>query len=127
MNVVIYTVEMEPITIIDLPISLLRKAYEWGTVRVAVEIPFAICSKNEPDNPWLVETPIVDLKFERLITRFNGHPIESWIVTTRNEEWAMALKPSWLPGQQKIVNKYEQNIKILNELLVVSLRGMFGE
>lgn len=121
MNVVIYTDDLEPITIIDLPIDFCRMGYERRFVRVAVPMPISVMLETDPLS---LEVHIVTLKFDKLMKRNKqGQVIESWIITTDDEVLALKLKPSWLPGQRGAINDYERAIDSLSNALLSTLRG----
>lgn len=121
MNVVIYTDDLEPITIIDLPIDFCRMGYERRFVRVAVMMPISVMLETDP---MLLEDYIVTLKFDKLKkSNKRGEMIESWIITTDDEVLALKLKPSWLPGQRGAINDYERVIDSLSNALLSTLRG----
>lgn len=127
MRVVIYTEEMEPITIIDLPLDLLRMGYERRYVRVPVPTPVPIslnCNKAYPKIDD-IQFYVVELQFDLLVTigKF-GKRVESWIITTGDKVQALRLKPSWLPGQQAEINRYNETINVLTEALVSALKGI---
>lgn len=125
MNVVIYTDDLEPITIIDLPIDFCRMGYERRFVRVAVPMPISVMLETDP---LLLEDHIVTLKFDKLKKRNKqGQVIESWIITTDDEVLALKLKPAWLPGQRGAINDYERIIESLSTALFSTLRGSLGD
>ena len=125
MNVVIYTDELEPITIIDLPIDFCRMGYQRRFVRVAVPMPISVMLETDP---LLLEDHIVTLKFDKLRKRNKqGQVIESWIITTDDEVLALKLKPAWLPGQRGAINDYERIIESLSTALFSTLRGSLGD
>jgi hypothetical protein len=124
-NVVIYTDDLEPITIIDLPIDFCRMGYERRFVRVAVPMPISVMLETDP---LLLENHIVTLKFDKLKkSNKRGEIIESWIITTDDEVLALKLKPGWLPGQRGAINDYERIIESLSTALFSTLRGSLGD
>lgn len=125
MNVVIYTDDLEPITIIDLPIDFCRMGYERRFVRVAVPMPISVMLETDP---LPLEDHIVTLKFDKLKKRNKqGQVIESWIITTDDEVLALKLKPAWLPGQRSEINDYERTIESLSSALFSTFRGFLGD
>lgn len=125
MNVVIYTDDLEPITIIDLPIDFLRMGYERRFVRVAVPMPISVMIELDPLDS---DCHIVTLVFHKLNKRNkHGQLIESWIITTDDEVLALKLKPGWLPGQRGAINNYERIIDSLSTALLSTLRGSLGD
>lgn len=124
MKTVIYTEDMEPITIIDLPLDLIEigEAHQYINVPVPIKLDRSFFN---PADPITEVYRVVTLRFERL-KRFNSlnRLIETHIVTTNHDEFALALTPSWLPGQQCMVNEYEGHVKELQNVLLNVLRGM---
>lgn len=123
MNVVLYTRDMEPITIIDLPMWALDHGERLGGVNVAV----MDATQLEPVNPTDPVPPanfaIVRMAFHRL--RF--YDKQSWIITVDNDELALKLKPSWLPGQRGAINEYQRITSELSRVLLdVLARGLEG-
>ncbi|CAN7342720.1 hypothetical protein LJR074_001953 [Acidovorax sp. LjRoot74] len=120
MKVVLYTQDMEPITVFDLPMRALELggALRYVDVAVVEEIslspPGRVAAMHEPTMHK------VTLEFHKL--RMPGG-VESWIVTTRDEALALRLRPSWLPGQRGAINQYEQRIRTLSEGLLAALSG----
>ena len=117
MNVVIYTEDFEPITVIDLPVWLLEQMEKVGAVRVAVMKPPSIMLTTEPidyDPP-----PIVTIYCEKM--RWKDGTTKP-ILITYDEELALTLRPEWLPGQQGAINNYKQVIRTLTDNLVRAMR-----
>lgn len=101
MNVIIYTTDFEPITVIDLPRSVLDKIEQQGGIKLSLGLP-----ENNP--------PICTLVM--LTVRWvNGE--EKHILVTRDEETALLLKPDWLPGQRGVYNMLYNHIKQLTKRL----------
>lgn len=118
MNIVLYTRDMEPITIIDLPMWAIEMGESQRFVRVAVPMrPMTSCPLNEP---MRLRCRKVDLEFHKMI---NMNRRTSWFVTVHDEETALMLTPSWLPGQRGAINKYERGIKDLSSMLLMALQG----
>lgn len=118
MNIVLYTHDMEPITIINLPLSAIEFGESQRFVSVAVPMkPRTSCLPNEPID---VRYRKVELEFHKII---NMNRRTSWFVTVQDEETALMLTPSWLPGQRGAINKYERDIKDLSSMLLKALRG----
>lgn len=122
MNIVLYTMDMEPITIIDLPMWAIELGEKHGTVAVGVYLPFSATPMDNAD-PITSSYWVVYLKFHPM--RF--YEKKSWLITVDNEELALKLKPSWLPGQQKAINDYERDVKNLSMALLQALSGLAGE
>ena len=109
MNVVIYTVNLEPITVMDLPLWLLEKLEKQGSVRIAIRIG---------DQP-LVNPDTVAIYCEKL--RWRDGTTKT-ILVTPDEELALTLKPEWLPGQQATVQSYKNYISDLTDKLIRAMR-----
>lgn len=99
MNVVIYSTDIEPITVLDLPVDLLNRAAVEGKIKLRIK------GENTPyGNQDCV------LKHAQLAAT-DGSYID--ILVTEDETAAMLAKPSWLPGQQGQVGFYKAKIKSL--------------
>jgi hypothetical protein len=98
MRVVLYTNDMEPITVIDLSETAARYLKLYNHVRLPVmeRIPFTPFSGG--DIPMSYKT--VDIYAELL--RRNG--VETLMLFTNDEENALLLKSTFLAGQQREVN-----------------------
>lgn len=126
MNVVIYTKDMEPITVIDLPPAMIRFGQERHFLRVPVQVP--VPAYLPPG--WSVDDAVVDSAVIRTVAlEFSELRMPdgktSCIVVTHDEEFALALRPAWLPGQRGAINDYERSIRKLGDALLQALsRGM---
>lgn len=78
---IIYSQEWEPITCIELPHDVWQQALKTGGV---------------------------NLKLDDLVCRVSLTPINAStrLLQTRDEEVALKLPPTWLPGQQATINQY---------------------
>ncbi len=123
MNVVLYTRDMEPITVIDLPMWALEAGDRCGMVALQV-IPPVSLKPLDPGVPIpMLETRAVWLEFHRIRLRDS----QSWIVTVNDDELALTLKPSWLPGQRAKINQYEDSTRRLSAMLLDALaKGLGG-
>ena len=122
MNIVLYTNEFEPITVLDLPQWLLDQLERQGAIRVAVQDPVRvnITKDQEWSEPWMVpELKVVTIYCERL--RWKDGTTKPVLVTP-DEELALTLKPEWLPGQRQRVQSYQQAIRGLTDSLVRAMR-----
>lgn len=117
MNVVIYTEDFEPITVIDLPVWLLEQMEKQGAVRVAVMRPPQLAPAELPGD--FEAPPIVTIYCEKL--RWKDGTTKP-ILITYDEELAMSLRPEWLPGQRGAINSYKQVIRGLTDQLVKAMR-----
>lgn len=121
MNVVIYTQDMEPITIIDLPLAAIQFGLKRQFLMLPVPIPFQMIQDGGARIDDLVIRTVA-LEFNELRMP-NGQT--SWIVVTQDEEVALMLRPAWLPGQRGAINDYEGVIRRLRDaLLLAVVRGM---
>lgn len=117
MNVVLYTHDFEPITVIDLPLWLLEQMERVGSVRVAVLEPPRVAKATEPVTDY--QPKIVTIYCEKL--RWKDGKTKPILVTS-DEELALMLRPEWLPGQQQAVNSYKAVIRGLTDQLVRAMR-----
>jgi hypothetical protein len=117
MNVVLYTTDLEPITILDLPLWLLEQLEKQGAVRIAVMKPPSI---DFDENISIFKMPeTVTVYCERLRWRDNTTKL---VLITPDEELALSLKPEWLPGQRAQVQSYQKAIRHLTEQLIRVMR-----
>jgi hypothetical protein len=121
MNVVLYTIDLEPITILDLPVWLLEQLEKEGAIRIAVLKPPGwtgeVNSQTPIDKIGGVDT--VTVYCERLRWRDNTL---KFILITPDEELALSLKPEWLPGQRASIQGYQQAIQHLTQQLIKAMR-----
>ena len=120
MNVVLYTTEMEPITILDLPVWLLKQLDEQGAVKIAVLRPveWTEADSQQPiDKIGGIDT--VTVYCEKLRWRDNTTKL---ILVTPDEELALILRPEWLPGQRASIQGYQKAIQHLTEQLIKAMR-----
>ena len=117
MNVVLYTQDFEPITVLDLPTWLLEQLERQGAVRVAVLRPLQVGTQVAVGS---VEGPeVVTIYCERL--KWKDGTVKP-ILITHDEELALTLKPEWLPGQRQRIQSYHQAIRVLTDNLVKAMR-----
>ena len=107
MRVVLYTMDFEPITVLELPLWLLDQLERQGQVRVAVPPRLQDILKAAEQDVTMPQMDIVDIYCERL--KWKDGSIKT-ILMTPNDELALALRPDWLPGQQQAINWYKQTI-----------------
>lgn len=118
MNIVLYTSDFEPITVLNLPVWLLEQLEQVGQVRVAVMEPVKLQAAPELQDT-IPELKTVAIRCEKL--RWRDGSLKP-ILITDDEELAMILKPEWLPGQRASINGYKQAIRTLTDQLVRALR-----
>jgi hypothetical protein len=119
MNIVLYTHDFEPITVIDLPMWLLEALERDGAIKVAVKRPItpdfvakvAVGSVEGPET--------VTIEAKRL--RWHDGSIKP-IYVTKDEVLALTLKPEWLPGQVLQVQNFQSAIGWLGKELKHQLR-----
>jgi len=104
-NVVVYTTDFEPITVIDLPRQVLDKIEQTGGIKLAL-------GSGETDIADMPKCTLIMCK----IRWYNGE--EKVILVTKDEELALQLKPDWLPGQRGIYNLLYNQIKTLTKRLI---------
>lgn len=117
MNVVLYTPDLEPITILDLPLWLLEQLEKQGAVRIAVLKPPRWVDGSEAVTFDMPET--VTVYCERLRWKDGSTKI---ILITPDDELALTLKPEWLPGQRAAVQGYQKVIRHLTDQLIKAMR-----
>jgi len=114
MNIILYTHDFEPITVVDLPHWLLEAVERDGAVKVAVKRPItpdfiervAVGSVEGPET--------VTIQARRL--RWPDGTIKP-IYVTNDEVLALTLKPEWLPGQRMQVQNFQEAISWLSSHL----------
>lgn len=107
MNIILYTHDFEPITVVDLPHWLLEAVEREGAVKVAVKRPItpdfiekvAVGSVEGPET--------VTIQARRL--RWPDGTVKP-IYVTNDEVLALTLKPEWLPGQRMQVQNFQEAI-----------------
>ena len=119
MNVVLYTHNFEPITILDLPIWLLEQVEKHGAVKVAVMRPLQLDNTGTIAVGSVEGNNVVTIYCERL--RWKDGTVKPVLVTD-DEELALTLKPEWLPGQRQRVQSYQKAIRGLTDSLVRAMR-----
>lgn len=119
MNVVLYTQDFEPITILDLPTWLLEQLERQGSVRVAVLKPLQISADTKVAVGSLEGPEVVTIYCERL--RWRDGTVKP-VLITYDEELAMTLRPEWLPGQRAAVQGYQKAIRQLTTNLIRAMR-----
>lgn len=99
MILVLHNIHLEPITVIDLPSEVYEKLLETGIVKLQLS--------SDQNGGRYVNLAKLDI----------GAPEEKngCIYVVDNEEIALAFKPHWLPGQQILINCYQEIIKKLQK------------
>ena len=120
MNVVLYTDDFEPITVLDLPLWLLEQLERQGEVRVAVLRPVQFKELTNQVPVGSVEGPeVVTIYCEKL--RWKDGTTKP-ILVTYDEELALSLRPDWLPGQRQVIQSYQAALRHLTEQLIKAMR-----
>lgn len=118
MNVVLYTKDFEPITILDLPIWLLEALERQGGVRLAVQEPLTDITMQA--DPSILHQPKVCTLYCQKLRWMDG--TTKVIVVTPDEELALMLRPDWLPGQRGTINVYKDRVRFLTKKLIEVMR-----
>jgi hypothetical protein len=113
MNIVLYSSDFEPITILELPMWLLDQLERHGVIRIAVSEPPEL--DEEEAKRYLIEPKTVTIYCDRLKWRDGS---TKTILVTDDEELALILRPTWLPGQTASINGYKAMIRRLTEQLI---------
>jgi hypothetical protein len=103
MNIVLYTTDFEPITVLDLPNHVL----EHLETHTRVRIPILDNSGNRGPRNIVLELDY--------ITWLDS--TKKPVILTHDLELALELLPEWLPGQRAQVNQWQQHIDQLKQLL----------
>jgi hypothetical protein len=110
MNVILYTRDFEPITVVDLPLWLLEAIERDGAVQVSVKRPITP-DFIEKVAVGTVEGPeCVTIRLGKL-NWFDGSTKPIYV--TDDEVLALTLKPEWLPGQRLQVQNFQSAIEWL--------------
>jgi hypothetical protein len=119
MNVILYTTDFEPITVVDLPMWMLEHVERYGGCKVAIKRPVTT-DFIEKVAVGTVEGPeCVTIRQARL--RWVDGTVKT-ILVTEDDVLALTLKPEWLPGQRLQVQNYEAAIDFLGKALKRELK-----
>lgn len=116
MRTVLYTHDLIPITVIDLPAGAMECIHERGSLVLQAVPPlqFREC-RDEP--PMRLNLPTVRITAEPL---WRGKA-KAWMLFTSDEESALALKAAFLPGQQREVRDRERTAFVQGVLHAISM------
>lgn len=103
MRAVLYTNDMEPITVIELPQFAYNHLSVHGSVALACYVP--IKSSAPPDQPALELFPVVRVRCEILKRKGRDH----MMLFTEDDEHALLLESVLLPGQHRNVQRRESD------------------
>jgi hypothetical protein len=118
-NVILYSTDFEPITVVDLPMWMLEHVEKYGGCKVAIKRPVT-ADFIEKVAVGTVEGPeCVTIRQARL--RWADGTIKT-ILVTEDDVLALTLKPEWLPGQRLQVQNMEAAINFLGKALKQELR-----
>lgn len=104
MRVVLYADDMEPITVIDLPAMAEKYLNKHGMVKLAVMLPPLISFLAASQTPIRDNCKTVTIFAEQFVRNGRKH----MMLFTRDEESALLLKCTFLPGQQAGLQERER-------------------
>ena len=119
MNVILYTTDFEPITVVDLPMWMLDHLDRYGGCKVAIKRPITQdfvekVAVGTVEGPECVTIRQAKLKWSEGTTKT--------ILVTEDDVLALTLKPEWLPGQRLQVQNYGAAIDFLGRALKKELK-----
>ena len=118
MDVIIYTEDFEPITVISLTVMPQKiRRYMGGRFYVAVPEPIR---SDYPADFLKTSYKKLGLRVEPM-RWLRGE--EKFILVAEDEVLALQLRPSWLPGQRGDINAYRHTITQLARLINIALGG----
>jgi hypothetical protein len=94
MNAVLYTHQLEPITVVDIPMWLWERLAQGQTIRLAVMEPTRLVPTDGA--PAYSPLKMVEIFGERI----HRSEHETLMLFTSDEENALLLKAEFLPGQR---------------------------
>lgn len=100
MRSVIYSNDMEPITIIELPKGAEDFLKKHGSIRLAVQLPI-VAEANQPEKIICIPNYIVNIQAYKFIRKTR----EGMLLFTDDEESALLLRCTFLPGQYSGLNE----------------------
>lgn len=114
MKAVLYTYDLEPITVIELPISLWELLWLGRPIRLHVVEPVSF--EKWQEGTHFEPLKIVEIFGEKIIRRGK----QGLMLFADNEEWALRLKASFLPGQYFELQSRERGAYISGVLRAIS-------
>jgi hypothetical protein len=102
MNIIIYTKDFEPITVLDLPLEILESAERNGVIGIELKPP--------PGSNLGSRL----IKVECFKIRWLDDTIKP-ILVSDDEIDILMLKPEWLVGQKALVGAYQRSLTILTD------------
>ena len=109
MNIVLYTTDFEPITVLDIPLHVLEHLEEHQRVRIPI-------LEDQTRGPRSIELELSHIDW------LDG--TKKPIIITPQLEVALELKPDWLTGQRAQVNQYNNYINELKRLLDKAIKQL---
>lgn len=100
-RVVLYTEDMEPITVIRLPAGAMDFVRKHGRITLAVQRPIEVTLDLLNNSAFLPAPLMVDIYADLMVRRGVRHVF----LVTPSEEAALLLKSELLPGQQSDANE----------------------
>ena len=104
MHAVLYTHQLEPITVIDIPMWLWDRLGRGEVIRLAVQEPISFLPASAPP-PAEIRTRVVSIFGEK----FRRREHEALMLFTADEENALLLLAEFLPGQRGEVQNRERS------------------
>ena len=117
MRSVLYTHDLEPITIIDVNHWMLKHLDEHKCVVLPVQLQLPRVERYEDLIGQRIKFHIVRITAERHVWR----NVESYMLFTEDEESALLLKAAFLPGQQSALNQRERDAMARGFLQAIQL------
>lgn len=117
MNVILYTTDFEPITVLDLPLWLIEKAEKHEIIKIAVSTP--VKANEITDLQITLQPKILHIRCQKI--KWADGSLKTVLVTP-DEELALITKPAWLPGQVATSNAAFKAIRTLTERLIKAMR-----
>lgn len=102
-HAVLYTNDMEPITVVRIHESLWNRLWNGDHVRLVVPMP--INTSQHADFPLRERLKMVEIHGEVFVRRGHKH----MFVFTNDDENALLLRSEFLPGQRKDVQHAQRN------------------
>jgi hypothetical protein len=108
MNTILYTHDLEPITVVDLPVWIQESIESKGCAYILVK------GRPPQQDPPVVRVECKRIKDEQQVTHK--------FFVTADEELCLTINPQWLPGQVQtyngltnLIQKQRETIKQLNK------------
>lgn len=106
MNVVLYTKDFEPITVLDLPMWLLDQLERKGSIKIGVLRSIKLGNAKIPVGSVEADEAVT-VTCDRIIWIDGSVKV---VLTTEHEALALALTPDSLPGQVQLTQAYKETI-----------------